>query len=62
MIKKDWESKQEINREKLSEKEENRKREYGKDRYCNMSKETKQRLKGYQKNSPKAKKPQYDNE
>ena len=47
---------------KLSEKDENRKREYGKGRYCNISKEKKQILKAYQKNYWKAKKPEYDNE
>ena len=34
----------------LSEEEENKKREYGKNRYHNMSEEKKQRLKEYQKN------------
>ena len=34
----------------LSEEEKNKKREYGKNRYHNMSIEKKQRLKEYQKN------------
>ena len=38
------------------------KREYGKNRYHNMSEEKKQRLKEYQKNYLKAKKSQYNNE
>ena len=42
----------------LSE-EKNKKRECGKNRYCNMSEEKKQRLKEYQK---KAKNSQYNNE
>ena len=38
------------------------KREYGKNRYLNMSEEKKQRLKEYQKNYREAKKSQYNNE
>ena len=41
----------------------NKKREYGKkNRYCNMSEETKQRLKEQQKNYREARKSQYNNE
>ena len=50
MIKKDWESKQEINTEIYLKKKKNEKREYGKNRYHNMSEEKKQKLKEYQKN------------
>ena len=42
----------------LSEEENNKKREYGKNRYCNMSEEKKQRLKEFQKNYREAKKSQ----
>ena len=45
----------------LSE-EEKKKRAYGKNRFHNMSEETKQRLKEYQKNYSEAKKSQYNNE
>ena len=37
------------------------KREYGKNRYHNMSKEKKQKLKEYQKNYREAKKSKYNN-
>ena len=43
-------------RELLSEKEKNIKREYGRNRYKNMSEEIQQRLKEYQKKYCKAKK------
>ena len=39
-----------------SEEEKNKKREYGRNRYHNMSEEKKQRLKQYQKNYHEAKK------
>ena len=55
------ESKQEINTETYL-KEKNKKREYRKNRYHNMSEEKKQRLKEYQKNYREAKKSQYNNE
>ena len=42
-------------RELLSEKEKNIKREYGRNRYKNMSEEIQQRLKEYQKNIVKLK-------
>ena len=48
MIKKHYESKQEINTEIYLNKK-NKKREYGKNRYHNMSTEKKQKLKQYQK-------------
>ena len=43
-------------------KKKKKKKEYGKNRYRNMSEEKKQRLKEYQKNYCKAKKSQYNNE
>ena len=46
----------------LSEKEKNKKREYGSKRYRNMPEEKKQILKEYQKNYCKAIKSQYYNE
>ena len=39
-----------------TEEKKNKKREYGKNRYCNMSEEKKQRLKEYQKNYRESKK------
>ena len=39
MIKKDQGSKQDINIEKFSEEDKNKKKEYGKNRYHNMSEE-----------------------
>ena len=39
----------------------NKKREYGKNRYHNMSEEEKKRLKEYQKNYHEAKKSKYQN-
>ena len=45
----------------LSEKDKNKKGEYGKSRYHNMSEEKKQRLKEYQKNNREAKKSQSNN-
>ena len=42
--------------------EENKKREYGKNRYCNMSEEKKKRLKEYQINYREAERSQYKNE
>ena len=50
MIKRDYENRQEINTETYLRKKENKKREYGKNRYRNTSEEKKQRLKEYQKN------------
>ena len=38
------------------------KREYGKNRYLNMSEEKKQRLKEYQKNHREARRSQYNSE
>ena len=61
MIKRGYESKQEINTEICLKNKKNKKREYGKNRYRNMSEEKKQRLKEYQKNYPEAKKSQYNN-
>ena len=58
-IKKDWESLQKINIETYLKKVRIKKKEYGKNRYHNMSEEKKQRLKEYQKNYRKAKKSQY---
>ena len=46
----------------MSEEEKNRKREYGKNRYCNMSEENKQTLKEYQKHYREAKKSQHNHE
>ena len=40
----------------------NKKREYGKNKYHNMSEENKERLKEYQKNYREIKKSQYNNE
>ena len=54
------ESKQEINTETYL-KEKNKKTEYRKNRYRNMSEEKKQRLKEYQKNYRETKKSQYNN-
>ena len=61
-IKKDWENKQEINTETYLNKKKIKKREYGKNRYHNMSKEKKQGLKEYQKNYREAKKCHYNNQ
>ena len=52
---------QEINTETYPKKKK-QKREYGKNRYCNMSEEKKQRWKEYQKNYCVAKKSQYNSE
>ena len=52
---------QEINTETYPKKKK-QKREYGKNRYCNMSEEKKQRWKEYQKNYYVAKKSQYNSE
>ena len=41
---------QEINKEIYLKKKKNKKREYGRNRYHNMSEEKKQKLKEYQKN------------
>ena len=54
-IKKDWEIKQKINIETYLKKTKT-KREYGKNRYHNMSEEKKQILKEYQKSYHEAKK------
>ena len=62
MIKKDWESKQEINTEIYLKKKKNEKREYGKNRYHNMPEEKKQKLKEYQKIYREAKKSQSNNQ
>ena len=49
-IKKDYESKQDVNTEIcLKKKNTHKKREYGKNKYHDMSEEKKQRLKEYQK-------------
>ena len=45
----------EINIETYPKKKKNKKREYGKNRYHNISEEKKQRLKEYQKNYREAK-------
>ena len=62
MIKRDEESKLEINIETYLKKKKIKKREYGKSRYHNMSEEKKQRMKEYPKNYREAKKSQYNNE
>ena len=62
MIKKDWESKQEINTEIYLKNKKKEKREYGKNRYHNMSEEKKQKLKEYQKNYREVKKSQSNNQ
>ena len=61
-IKKDSESKQEINTESSLEEEKNEKRKHGESRYHNMSEEKKQRLKEYQKGYRVAKKSQSNQE
>ena len=55
MIKKDYESKQKINTETYLKKKKIKK-EYGKNRYRNMSEEKKQRLREYQQNYHEGKK------
>ena len=55
MIKKDYESKQKINTETYLKKK-IIKKEYGKNRYRNMSEEKKQRLREYQQNYHEGKK------
>ena len=62
MIKRDEENKQEINTEIYLKKKKGKKREYGENRYRNMSKEKKQSLKEYQKNYRETKNSQYNNE
>ena len=52
----------EINIEAYLKKKKKKKREYGKNRYHNMSEEKKQKLKKYQKNYCGAKMSQYNNE
>ena len=61
MIKKDYESEQEINTETYLKKIK-LKREYGKKKYHNMSEEKKQNLKEYQKKYREAKKSKHNNE
>ena len=61
-IKKDWENQAKDKHRNLSEKDKNKKREYGKNRCRNMSEEKKQKLKGYQKNYREAKKSKCNNE
>ena len=61
MIKRDEESKLEINIETYLKKKKKKKREYGKSRYHNMSEEKKQRIKEYQKSYREAKNSQYNN-
>ena len=61
MIKRDQENRQDINIETYLKKQKI-KREYGKNRYVNMSEEKKKRLKEYQKKYREAKKSQYNNE
>ena len=46
----------------MSEEEKNKKREYGKNRYHNMSEEKKQKLKEYQKKYRETKKSKHNNE
>ena len=53
-------NKQEINAETYLKKKKNKKREYGKNRYLDMSEERKQRLKEYQKNYRETKKAKYN--
>ena len=60
-IKKDQGSMQGINTETWRKKK-NKKREYGKNRYHNMSEEKNQRLKKYQKNYREAKESQCNNQ
>ena len=48
--------------QKLIRRRKNKKKDYGKNRYHNMSEEKKQRLKEYQKNYLEAKKAQYNNQ
>ena len=50
-----------MNIETYLKKKKNKKREYGKNRYLNMSEEKKKRLKEYQKNYREAKKSKYNN-
>ena len=64
-----YENDKEILREQTREKcrnlsggEKNKEREYGKNRYHNMSEEKTQRLKEYQKKFREAKRSQYSNE
>ena len=45
----------------MSEEDKNKKREYGRNRYHNMSEEKKQKLKEHQKNYPKTKKSESNN-
>ena len=52
MIKEDFERKAEINTEIYLKKKKNKKREYGKNRYYNMSKEKKTRTKKISKKLP----------
>ena len=59
-IKRNQETKQEINTETYLKKK--KKREYGKNIYHNMSEEKKQRLKEYQKNYRETKKSQCNNQ
>ena len=61
-IKKDQGSMQGINTETYLKKKKNKKREYGKNRYHNMSEEKNQRLKKYQKNYREAKESQCNNQ
>ena len=61
MIKKDYESEQEINTETYLKKIK-LKREYGKKKYHNMSEEKKQKLKEHQKKYREAKKSKHNNE
>ena len=61
-IKKDQGSMQGINTETYLKKKNNKKREYGKNRYHNMSEEKNQRLKKYQKNYREAKESQCNNQ
>ena len=61
-IKKNWESLQKINIGTYLKKIRIKKKEYGKNRYHNISEEKRQRLKEYQKSYREAKKSQYNNE
>ena len=62
MIKRHYKSKQEVNTETYLKKKKNLKRQYGRNRYRDMSEEKKQRLNEYQKNYREAKMSQYNNE
>ena len=62
MIKKYYEIMQEINTEIYLKKKKNKKIEYGRNRYHNMSKEKKQKLKEYRTYYREAKKSQFSDQ